>query len=108
MTSAVVVWVRKMDTFEAVKAQMDSIAEHRPDEPTEFDGIVDLHWRFNSFAKAERLANALRETVSQKPEIVVLCLSRYDDITASVTLQERCRDETLICRGARHDIVNNA
>jgi hypothetical protein len=36
--------VRKTDTFKAVKEQLASIAEDEPDESTEFDGMVDLHW----------------------------------------------------------------
>ena len=85
--SAVVVWVRKTDTFKAVKEQMASIAKDEPDESTEFDGMVDLHWRFDSYVKAERLAYSLRK-VSHKPEIIVLRLSCYDDVTASVTLKD--------------------
>ena len=84
---AVVVWVRKTDTFKAVREQMVSIAEDEPDESTEFEGMVDFHWRFDSRAEAKRLANSLRE-ISQKPEIVVLRLSCYDDVTASVTLKD--------------------
>jgi hypothetical protein len=84
---AVVVWVRKTDTFKAVKEQMASIAKDEPDESTEFEGMVDLHWWFDSYAEAERLANSLRE-VSHKPEIVVLRLSCYDDVAASVTLND--------------------
>ncbi|MGO9238940.1 MAG: hypothetical protein ACLP4V_34330 [Methylocella sp.] len=85
--SAVVIWVKKTDSFKAVKEQMASIAKDEPDESTEFDGMVDLHWRFDSHAEAKRLANALRE-ISHKPEIVVLRLSCYDDVTASVTLRD--------------------
>ena len=85
--SAVVVWIRKTDTFKAVKEQMASIAQDEPDESTEFDGMVDFHWRFDLYAKAERLANSLRK-ISHKPEIVVLRLSCYDDVTASVTLKD--------------------
>ena len=85
--SAVVVWIRKTDTFKAVKEQMASIAQNEPDESTEFDGMVDFHWRFDSYAKAERLAHSLRK-ISHKPEIVVLHLSCYDDVTASVTLKD--------------------
>jgi hypothetical protein len=85
--SAVIVWVRKTEDFKAVKDQMASIAEDRPDESTEFDGMVDLHWRFDSYADAERLANSLRE-ISHKPEIVVLRVSCCDDVTASVTLKD--------------------
>jgi len=61
--------------------------EDEPDESTEFEGMVDFHWGFDSHAEAERLANSLRE-ISHKPEIVVLRLSCYDDIAASVTLKD--------------------
>ncbi len=88
--SAVVVWFRKTDTFKAVKEQIASIAKDEPDESTEFDGMVDFHWRFDSYAKAEQLANALRE-ISREPEIVVLRLSCYDDVAASVTLKDARR-----------------
>jgi hypothetical protein len=90
---AVVVWVRKMDTFKSVREQLVSIAKDEPDESTELEGIVDFHWRFDSHPEAERLANSLRE-ISHKPEIVVLRLSCYDDVTASVTLKDE--------RHARH------
>jgi hypothetical protein len=90
---AVVVWVRKTDAFKAVREQLVSIAEDEPDESTEFEGMVDFHWGFDSHAEAERLANSLRE-ISHKPEIVVLRLSCYDDIAASVTLKDN--------RHARH------
>ena len=63
--SAVVVWVRKTDTFKAVKEQMASIAKDRPDESTEFDGMVDFHWWFDCYGKAERLANSFREISPQ-------------------------------------------
>jgi hypothetical protein len=49
--------------------------------------MVDFHWWFDSHAEAERLVNTLRE-ISDKPEIVVLRLSCYDDIAASVTLKD--------------------
>jgi hypothetical protein len=49
--------------------------------------MVDFHWWFDSHVEAERLANSLRE-ISDKPEIVVLRLSCYDDIAASVTLKD--------------------
>ena len=76
---AVVVWVRKTDAFKAVREQLVSIAEDEPDESTEFEGMVDFHWGFDSHAEAERLANSLRE-ISHKPEIVVFRLSCYDDV----------------------------
>ena len=85
--SAVVVWVKKTDSFKALKEQLASIAKSEPDELTEFEGMVDFHWRFDLFAEAKRLANALRE-ISHKPDIIVLRLSCYDDVTASVTLKD--------------------
>ena len=84
---AVVVWVRKTTAFKVVREQLVAIAEDEPDESTEYEGMVDFHWWFDSHAEAERLANALRE-ISDKPEIVVLRLSCYDDIAASITLKD--------------------
>ena len=84
---AVVVWVRKTTAFKVVREQLVAIAEDEPDESTEYEGMVDFHWWFDSHAEAERLVNALRE-ISDKPEIVVLRLSCYDDIAASITLKD--------------------
>jgi len=84
---AVVVWVKKTDTFKAVWEQLVSLAKREPDESTEFEGMVDFHWGFDSHEEAERLANSLRK-LSHKPEIVVLRLSCYDDVTASVTFKD--------------------
>ena len=61
------------------------------DEPnvlaTFADALDGLGINIQSDAEAERLVNALRE-ISDKPEIVVLRLSCYDDIAASVTLKD--------------------
>ena len=84
---AVVVWVRKTDALKAVREQLVSLAEDEPDKSTEYEGMVDFHWWFDSRVEAERLADALRE-ISRKPEIVVLRLSCYDDVEASVTLKD--------------------
>jgi hypothetical protein len=37
--SAVVVWVKKTDSFKALKEQLASIAKSEPDESTEFDRL---------------------------------------------------------------------
>jgi hypothetical protein len=84
---AVVVWVKKTDAFEELKSELVSIAGSGPEESTEYEGMIDFHWRFDSHGEAKRLANSLRE-IARKPEIVVLRLSSYDESTASTTLKD--------------------
>jgi hypothetical protein len=84
---AVVVWVKKTDAFEELKSNLVLIAGSGPEESTEYEGMIDFHWRFESHAKALRLASSLGE-IARRPEIVVLRLSSYDDATASTTLKD--------------------
>jgi hypothetical protein len=67
-----------------VRQQLVSIAEDEPDEPTEFEGRLPVG--FDSHPEAERLANSLQE-ISHNPEIVVLRLSCYDNISESLQLR---------------------
>src|SRR4029077_5437952 len=71
---AVVGWVRKTDAFKAVREQLVSLADDEPDESTEYEGMVDFHWWFDSHAETAQLLDSFRE-ISDKPEIVVLRLS---------------------------------
>ena len=87
---AVVVWVRKTDTFNALREQLIAIAGDEPEESTEYEGMVDFHWRFESYAAAGRQAKLLQE-ITHKPEIVILRLASYDDETPSVTLKDTRR-----------------
>jgi hypothetical protein len=64
---AVVVWVKKTDAFEELKSELASIAGSGPEESTEYEGMIDFHWRFDSHGEAKRLANSLRE-IARKPE----------------------------------------
>jgi hypothetical protein len=84
---AVVVWVKKTDAFKALRAELVAIADDEPEESTEYEGMVDFHWRFDSHAEAKRLANSLRE-IARVPEIIVLRMSNYDNVEASVTFKD--------------------
>ena len=84
---SVVVWVIKTQQFETLRRELLAIAGHEPDESTEYQGMVDFHWGFESQTKAQDLAKAL-QTISQKPEIVVLRLSGLKDPAASITLKD--------------------
>ena len=54
----VIVWVKKTDSFAALRDELIGLAADEPDESTEYEGMVDFHWRFDSFAEAESVAAA--------------------------------------------------
>ena len=83
----VVVWVRKTDTFLALRDELIGLAADEPHEASECEGIVEFHWRFDSFAKAETAAAALA-ALRQRAEIVLLRLSNCDDPQASFTFKD--------------------
>lgn len=83
----VVVWVRKTDTFLALRDELIGLAADEPDEASEREGIVDFHWRFDSFAKAETVAAALT-SLRQRAEFVLLRLSNCDDPQSSFTFKD--------------------
>ena len=45
---SVVVWLRKTDNFAALKTEVLDTAVAEPYESTEFQGMVDFHWRRDS------------------------------------------------------------
>jgi hypothetical protein len=63
-----------------------------PNESTEFEGMVDLHWRFDNLEEAESVAEAMT-VLCQRFELVFLCVSDLDDPKASLTFKDE--------RGAR-------
>ena len=90
MTTAefeVIVWVRKTDTFRALRDELFRLAVNEPDESTAYEGMVDLHWGFARLTDAEHLADALSPLMSW-PEVVLLRLSNYDNLDASVTYKD--------------------
>ena len=53
------VWVRKTDTFPALRNELLRLAGNKPDESSTYQGMVDLHWRFTHLVDAQRMAAAL-------------------------------------------------
>ena len=86
----VIVWVRKTETFHAVRDELLGLARDEPDESTGYEGMVDFHWGFARLTDAERLATALAPLTS-RPEVVLLRLSNYDNLDASVTYKDERR-----------------
>ena len=83
----VIVWIRKTDAFPALLDELIRLAVEEPDGSTEYEGIVDLHWRFDSLKEAESVADAL--TVLQaRSELVLLRLWNYDDPDASIIYKD--------------------
>jgi hypothetical protein len=83
----VIVWVRKTDTFPALRNELLRFAGNEPDESTGYQGMVDFHWGFAHLADAEHMATTLSPLTS-RPEIVLLRLSNYDNLDASVTYKD--------------------
>jgi hypothetical protein len=83
----VIVWIRETDSFPALRNELLRLAGDEPDESTGYEGMVDFHWGFAHLADAERMAAALSPLAS-RPEIVLLRLSNYDNLDASVTYKD--------------------
>ena len=83
----VVVWVRQTDSLPALRSELLRLARNEPDESTSYEGMVDFHWSFAHLADAERMAAAL-SPLTPRPEIVLLRLSNYDNLDASVTYKD--------------------
>jgi hypothetical protein len=83
----VVAWVRKTDTFPAMRDELIGLAALEPDESSEWEGMVDFHWGFESLREAESVAEALT-VLSQRPELVLLRVSNYDDPNSSIIFKD--------------------
>jgi hypothetical protein len=83
----VIVWVRETDSLPALRNELLRLAANEPDESTSYEGMVDFHWGFSHLTDAERMAAALSPLTS-RPEIVLLRLSNYDNLDASVTYKD--------------------
>jgi len=80
----VIVWVRKTDAISVVRDELIRIAANDPYTSSESDGLIDLHWGFDSRAAAKRVAKEFAE-LSPRPEIVLVRMTSYDDGEASLT-----------------------
>ena len=83
----IIVWVREANSFPALRNELLRLAGNEPDKSTSYEGMVDFHWGFARLAEAERMAAALSPLTS-RPDIVLLRLSNYDNLNASVTYKD--------------------
>lgn len=83
----VIVWVRKTRAFLALRDELIGLAADEPHEVSECEGIVEFHWRFDNFAKAETAA-AVLAALRQRAEVVLLRLSNCDDPQSSFTFKD--------------------
>jgi len=83
----VTVWVKKTDAFPALRDELIGLAVEEPNGSTEYEGIVDLHWRFDNLKEAESVAEALT-VLRARAEIVLLRLSNDDDLDASISYKD--------------------
>jgi len=83
----VVVWIRQTASFPALRDELLHLAGDDPDESSGYQGMVDFHWGFARIADAERMATAISPLTS-RPEVVLLRLSNYDNLDASITYKD--------------------
>ena len=83
----VVVWVKKTDNFPALRDELLGLAVDEPYEFIDYEGIVDFHWRYDTLKEAERVAETLT-ALKERPEIILLRASSYDDPDASITFKD--------------------
>jgi hypothetical protein len=83
----VIVWVKKTDSFAALRDELIGLAADEPDESGGDEETVDFHWRFDNLKEAESVAEVLT-AVRQRPEIILLRLSNYDAPETSVTFKD--------------------
>jgi hypothetical protein len=83
----VIVWVRKTGSFPALRDELLRLAGNQPDESTSYEGMVDFHWGFSNLEDAEHVAAAFSQMAS-RPDVVLLRLSNYDNLDASVTYKD--------------------
>ncbi len=75
------------DAFAALRDKLIGLAADAPDESTEYEGIVDFHWGFDSLKEAESVAEAMT-VLRERPELVFLRVFNLDDPKASVTFKD--------------------
>jgi hypothetical protein len=83
----VIVWLRKTDSFPVLRSEVLRLAGNEPDESTDYEGMIDFHWGFADQADAIRMAVTLRP-LTARTEVVLLRLSNYDNLYASVTYKD--------------------
>jgi hypothetical protein len=84
---AVVVWIKKTDPLPALRDELIELAADEPDESTEFEGMVEFRWGFDSFGEAESIAVALT-VLGAHPDLMLLRLSSYDAEEPSITFKD--------------------
>ena len=83
----VIVWVRKTNSFPALRNELLRLAGNEPDKSTSYEGMVDFHWGFVDLVAAEHVAAALSQMTSRS-DIVLLQLCNYHNLDASVTYKD--------------------
>ena len=84
---SVIVWLRMSEQFDALRSELLSIAGTEPYDSTQYQGMLDFHWGFDTLAEAQKLAAALKH-IAQRPEIVLVhIMSRVDEVD-SISLKD--------------------
>lgn len=75
------------EQFDFLCSELLSIAGAEPYDSTDYQGVVDFHWGFDSLAEAQKLADILKH-IAQRPEIVLLHIISRVDAVDSISLKD--------------------
>ena len=84
------VWVRKTEEFDAIKAELLGAVGTEPYESTEYQGMVDFHWSAADLSDAELLADALKGA-ARHPDVVLLRIMSLIDDVKSISIKDERR-----------------
>lgn len=87
---SVIVWIKKNEGFPTLRSQLITAAGMEPYESTEYQGMVDFHWRAGNLNEAKTIAESLK-SAALHPDLVLLRIMSLVDGIESVTIKDERR-----------------
>lgn len=87
---SVIVWIKKNEGFPTLRSQLITAAGMEPYESTEYQGMVDFHWRAGNLNEAKTIAESLK-SAALHPDLVLLRIMSLVDGIESITIKDERR-----------------
>jgi hypothetical protein len=87
---SVIVWIQKHEGFPTLRSQLITAVGAQPYESTEYQGMVDFHWRAGNLNEAKTIAESLK-SAARHPELVLLHIMSRVDGVESITIKDERR-----------------
>ena len=81
------VWLRETENFPALELEVLTAAPTEPYESTNYQGIMDFHWKASSLPEAKQIADTLKH-VARHPEVVLLRIMSQVDGVDSISIKD--------------------